>query len=212
MLSICCLVIDMTHTLDDKPRGGRPWSFDRDKALHMAMTLFWRHGYEGVSLADLTKAIGVAPPSLYAAFGSKAGLYKSVLDRYEAGAGYLDVEITNSAGGLPDAVKLLLEAAVAIATRRENERGCMVSTGLITCHPDNDELARDLAMRREKSLQQLADVLARFACGEKTKRIARHVLSVMQGISIQARDGATVEELHEIVDEVVWGLKERFDA
>lgn len=200
----------MEQTRENRPRGGRPWSFDRDKALDTAMALFWRHGYEGVSLGDLTKAIGVAAPSLYAAFGSKAGLYKSVLDRYEAGVGHLDEEIINSASSLPDVVKLLLEAAVTIATKRENERGCMISTGLITCHPDHDELARDLAMRREKSLHQLADALARFAPAERTRRVARHVLSVMQGISIQARDGASLEELHEIIDEVVLGIEERF--
>ncbi|WP_163368077.1 TetR/AcrR family transcriptional regulator, partial [Enterobacter hormaechei] len=59
-----------------KKRRSGPRTFDRDQAVDIAMRLFWRHGYEGVSLNDLTAAIGIAPPSLYAAFGSKAGLYR----------------------------------------------------------------------------------------------------------------------------------------
>src|SRR5690606_6207018 len=83
-----CLVGAMEET--KKPRGGRPWSFDRQDAIETAMRLFWRHGYEGVSISDLTKEIGVAPPSLYAAFGSKAGLYREALERYEANFGAID--------------------------------------------------------------------------------------------------------------------------
>jgi AcrR family transcriptional regulator len=71
----------------EKPRPGRPWSFDRDKAVETAIRLFWHHGYEGISVGDLTKKIGVAPPSLYAAFGSKAGLYREAVDRYEEALG-----------------------------------------------------------------------------------------------------------------------------
>ena len=92
-----------------KSRGGRPWSFDRDAAVETARRLFWRHGYEGVSVGDLTKAIGVAPPSLYAAFGSKAGLYQQAMTRYKETLGRLDVAGIGSAKSLPDAVRLLLE-------------------------------------------------------------------------------------------------------
>ena len=75
---------------DTQLHGGRPWSFDRNAAVETAMRLFWRHGYEGVSIGDLTKAIGVAPPSLYAAFGSKAGLYQQALTRYKETLGCLN--------------------------------------------------------------------------------------------------------------------------
>src|SRR5690606_20535349 len=83
-----CLVIAMKSTA--KSRGGRPWSFERQEALEKAMRLFWRHGYEGVSVGDLTREIGIAPPSLYAAFGSKAELYREALKRYEANFGSID--------------------------------------------------------------------------------------------------------------------------
>ena len=113
------------------------------------MLLFWRHGYEGVSIGDLTRAIGVAPPSLYAAFGSKAGLYRQALARYKETLGCLDVAGIGSATSLPDAVRRLLEGAVGSVTRREQERGCMISSGLVACHPDHAALTRDTAARRE---------------------------------------------------------------
>ena len=91
------------------------------------MRLFRRHGYEGVSIADLTGAIGIAPPSLYAAFGSKAGLYREALDRYTALPGAVDGMA--GADTLEQAVSGLLTAAIrAVLT---DERGCMISTGLV---------------------------------------------------------------------------------
>jgi AcrR family transcriptional regulator len=195
---------------DTRSRGGRPWSFDRDAAVETAMRLFWRHGYEGVSVGDLTKAIGVAPPSLYAAFGSKAGLYKQALARYEETHGGLDLDAVGSASSLPDAVRKLLEGAVAAVTRREDERGCMISSGLVASHPDHVELARDAAARREALCVRIAEVLSTFAPDEDVQRTARHLAAVMQGISIQARDGVASSELQGIVEDVVAGIAARF--
>ncbi|MDR6288523.1 MULTISPECIES: TetR/AcrR family transcriptional regulator [Inquilinus] len=194
---------------DEKSRGGRPWSFDRDSAVETAMRLFWRHGYEGVSVGDLTKAIGIAPPSLYAAFGSKAGLYREALDRYEHGLGSVDVTSIGSATTLAEAVRRLLETAAAAVTHPDRERGCMVSSGMIACHPDNAALARDLAVRRDATRERIAQALRPFADAEEGRRLARHLAAVMQGISIQARDGATPAELQEIIEDVVAGVAAR---
>jgi AcrR family transcriptional regulator len=194
---------------DAKSRGGRPWSFDRDSAVETAMRLFWRHGYEGVSVGDLTKAIGIAPPSLYSAFGSKAGLYRETLDRYEHGLGSVDVTRIGSATTLAEAVRRLLETAVGAVTHPDRERGCMVSSGMIACHPDNAALARDLAARRDAMRERIAQALAPFAEAEDGRRLARHLAAVMQGISIQARDGAAPAELQEIVEDLVAGVAAR---
>ena len=193
-----------------KSRGGRPWSFDRDAAVETAMLLFWRHGYEGVSIGDLTKAIGVAPPSLYAAFGSKAGLYRQAMARYEETLGRLDVAVIRSAKSLPEAVQLLLEGAVRNVTHREHERGCMISSGLIACHPDHAAIARDAAARREALRMEIVQALASFAEDAQVQRLARYLAAVMQGISIQARDGIAPQELREIVEDVVAGVAARF--
>ncbi|UHC18963.1 TetR/AcrR family transcriptional regulator [Methylobacterium currus] len=194
---------------DLRPRGGRPWSFDRDAAVETAMRLFWRHGYEGVSVGDLTKAIGVAPPSLYAAFGNKAGLYRQALARYEETNGGPDPAAIGSASSLPEAVRRLLEGAVAAVTRWENERGCMISSGLVACHPDHAELARDAATRREALRGRIAQALSPFAPDDEVQRMARYLAAVMQGISIQARDGVASSDLQGIVEDVVAGIAAR---
>jgi AcrR family transcriptional regulator len=192
-----------------KSRAGRPWSFDREAAVETAMQLFWRHGYEGVSIGDLTRAIGVAPPSLYAAFGSKAGLYQQALNRYKETLGTLDPVAIGSAKSLPEAVRSLLEGAVRTVTHREHERGCMISSGMVACHGDHAAIARDAAARRDGMRKEIVQALSIFAEDHEIQRLARHLAAVMQGISIQAHDGVTPRELQEIVEDVVAGVTAR---
>lgn len=171
------------------------------------MRLFWRSGYEGVSIGDLTKEIGVAAPSLYAAFGSKAGLYKEALDRYERRFGSLDLESVKNAASLTQAVRALLEGAVRAVTHPSREGGCMISSGMIACHPNHAALARDAAARRDAMRECIAEALAPFTVKSNARNVARYLSAVLQGISIQARDGATPMELQEIVEDVVSGIE-----
>lgn len=173
------------------------------------MRLFWRSGYEGVSIGDLTREIGVAPPSLYAAFGSKAGLYKEALDRYEEKFGSLDLRSVEKAASLAEAVRALLEGAVRAVTHLDREGGCMISSGMTACHPDHAALARDAAARREAMRERIAKALAPFATKAEARRLGRYLSAVLQGISIQARDGAAPMELQEIVEHVVSGVEAR---
>lgn len=173
------------------------------------MRLFWRYGYEGVSIGDLTKEIGIAPPSLYTAFGSKAELYREAVTRYEETLGCLDVASVKSAGSLAEAVRVLLEGAVRAVTDPHLERGCMISSGMIACHPEHTSLARDAAARRDAMRQRIAEALQSFAGADEVRRLARHLAAVMQGISIQARDGREPTELEEIVEDVVAGVAAR---
>lgn len=172
------------------------------------MRLFWRSGYEGVSIADLTKEIGVAPPSLYAAFGSKAGLYREALDCYEKKFGSLDLASMKTAS-VPEVVRALLEGAVRAVTHPDREGGCMISSGMIAYHPEHAPLARDVAARRDEMRERIAAALLPVSGADAAQRLARHLIAVMQGISIQARDGATPMELQEIVEDVVAGVEAR---
>ncbi len=181
-----------------KPRGGRPRGFDRDAAVATAMELFWRHGYEGVSIGDLTRAIGIAPPSLYAAFGSKALLYREALDRYATGSGALDLSVLDGAVDLRDGVGAVL--AAAIASVAASGRACMILGGLVACHRDHDALARDLAERRSGFERVLRDKLARWVQPAEAASLARYIVAVLQGLSVHARDGATLPELESIAD------------
>jgi AcrR family transcriptional regulator len=202
-----CLVSTMQRGV--KSRGGRPWTFERDKAIEIAMRLFWRHGYEGVSIGDLTKAIGIAPPSLYAAFGSKAGLYQEAVKRYEETFGCIDATSISSAGSLAEAVRLLLERAVRAVTDTDRERGCLISSDMITCPPDHAALARGAASRRDAMRKRITEALQPFANRCELTRLGRYLAAVMQGISVQARDGVEPAALLEIVDEVVLGIEAR---
>lgn len=190
-----------------RSRRGGPRTFDRDDAIETAMRLFWRHGYEGVSISDLTAAIGIAPPSLYAAFGSKAGLYRETLDRYAALPGALDG--LAQADSLDEAVAGLLGAAVRAVCDPSRERGCMVSTGMIQCADEHADLARDLAARRRSIRDAISHALSRWMEGSGADALAGYLCVVLQGLSVQARDGASREAVQEVADEAIAGLLAR---
>ncbi|WP_343203917.1 TetR/AcrR family transcriptional regulator [Sinorhizobium meliloti] len=195
-----CLLIVM-----DKPRQRRsagPRSFDRDQAIETAMRLFRRYGYQGVSISDLTSAIGIAPPSLYAAFGSKAGLYREALDLYAGLPGALDG--MEGAVTLEQALKGLLDAAIRAVTAEE--RGCMISTGLVEAADEQQELAHELGKRRRALRDRIANALSRWLDRSEAEGLALYLSAVQQGMSVQARDGATAEELSRIADETVAGI------
>ena len=171
------------------------------------MRLFWRHGYEGVSISDLTNAIGIAPPSLYAAFGRKAALYREALDRY--GGLPRGLRKLSPAKTLSGTIKSLLRNAVDAITDPKEERGCMVSTGMIHCAPEHADLASELADRRRSTRDQIAVALTQWLPKDSAHSLARYLTAVMQGLAIQARDGASRRELDEVIEEVIAGLKAR---
>ena len=166
------------------------------------MRLFRRHGYEGVSVADLTNAIGIAPPSLYAAFGSKAGLYREALDRYTALPGAVDGMA--SADTLEQAVSGLLGAAIDAVVA--DERGCMISTGLVEGGAAHQELTHELRERRLALRGKIAGRLTLWLDRSAADRLAGYLLAVQQGLAVQARDGASRDELLEIRKEVLIGI------
>lgn len=171
------------------------------------MRLFWRHGYEGVSLNDLTAAIGVAPPSLYAAFGSKAGLYREALDRYFGLRGPVwDIEPTTT---LQETIETLLHKAIDAVIDPAGERGCMISSGMIQSGADHADLARELAERRNAIREMIAETLGRWLDPDRAVSLARYLVAVLQGLSIQARDGASRQELQQVSAEVIAGVKAR---
>jgi AcrR family transcriptional regulator len=185
---------------------GRPRGFDRDHALQIALQLFWRHGYEGVSIADLTQAIGIAPPSLYAAFGSKAELYREVIELYQRRPTGGAIATFQQDGPIAERLRDLLLHAVRAATDPAYPKGCMLTAGLLYCGAEHSDLADTVSHLRRARSSAITDRLQRaIDHGELPQQpsaaaMARYVSAVMQGISIQARDGATADELNEIVD------------
>jgi AcrR family transcriptional regulator len=178
---------------------GRPREFDIDKALERAMALFWRQGYEGTSLADLTRELGLTRPSLYAAFGSKEGLFLKALDLYETRAGYRQAALTASTAAAY--ARALLEGAADLHGDKRNPPGCLGVQGALVCAPQSDSIRKELIRRRKIGESNILDRLKRAkAEGDlppdaDPADLARYLSIVIYGITIQAAGGATRKEL-----------------
>jgi AcrR family transcriptional regulator len=191
-------------TSKGRPRG-RPREFDRDRVLSKAAHIFWELGYEGASITDLTTAMGITPQSLYAAFHSKADLYHEALAQYLVGAGAFSTRALEEEPMTHAAfVRLLKEAAHEYA-RTDQPRGCMLSTGVITYAVENKAVARHVAALRAKVLEAFRARIERgktdgdLRANVDSTAIARFLQAVVQGMSLQARDGASERELLKIV-------------
>lgn len=179
-------------------RTGRPRSFDRDQVLEKAMHLFWQRGYEGTTLGQLTAAMGIAAPSLYAAFGSKEGLYREALDRYSSLPALFDLRVIDRSGNLQDVMSVLLYQALDLMIGSEG-RGCMITTGMVSGLAEHASVARDLKTRRENFRAELMERFSSFLPSRQAAAHAAYLMAILQGLSTQARDGATAEQLRDIV-------------
>lgn len=193
--------------MNELPRKrGRPRMLDREAGLEIAARLFWQHGYEGTSIADLTQAMGITPPSLYAAYGSKEDLYRQALDHKIERESKRRSEALQGAMPAYDALEFYLRDVAQGITNPGDPRGCIVSTAVLQHAKENESVATAVAARREASLQALK---ARFhrAINEgelptdtDTDALARFYAAVVQGMSAQACDGACAERLMQVVD------------
>ena len=162
------------------------------------MRLIWQHGYEGTTLGQLTSAMGIAAPSLYAAFGSKEGLYREALDRYSGLPAMLDLTEVAPSGDLREATSGLLNRALDLMID-SGGCGCMITTGTVSGLAEHAGVARDLAERRESFRAVLVERFSPFLPNEQAVSYASYLLAILQGLSIQARDGAAAEQLRDIV-------------
>jgi AcrR family transcriptional regulator len=190
---------------------GRPRTFDADKALDRALRVFWRKGYEGASLPDLTKAMGINRPSLYAAFGSKECLFRKAIDRYLEGPARHVREALEE----PTAravVQRLLTCSIELVTDRRNPRGCFMVQGALACGDSAGSLRRELAKRRAGTEVALRQRFERAAAeGDLPSTIepadlARYVATVMHGLAVQAAGGARRDELKRVANMAMLSL------
>ena len=179
--------------------AGRPRSFDRDVALGAAVEEFWRSGYEQTSLATLTSAMGVTPPSLYAAFGDKHRLFEEASELYFRRT----LEGVDSAFALPTAhaavAKMLNDTAHA-HTAAASPAGCLMLTEP-RLDAQREVLHRRIVDRLERGVRD--GDLARTT---PTAQLASFLVAVLRGMSGRARDGGTLEELQGIAATAVLAL------
>src|ERR1700719_176425 len=196
--------VGMKHNESSGPMG-RPRSFDIDRALDRALQVFWRKGYEGATLSDLTKAVGVNRPSLYAAFGDKEALVRKALDRYLNGpAAY-----TQEALKEPTAravVERLLRGAAELNTAPRNPGGCLTVQGALACGEAADSIRQELVAcraagevalrRRFEHAKSEGDLPATVNSAD----LARYVATIVYGMAVQAAGGATRDKLQNVVE------------
>ncbi len=190
---------------------GRPRAFDREAALDQAMDVFWRKGYEGATLAELTRAMGINPPSLYAAFGNKEGLFTAALDRYSARIESYLADILAAPTALEVASRMLHGKADYL-TDPANPPGCLYVQGGLACGDDAKNVPAELARRRARAEVALRERFERAAAeGDLPPDavpavLASLVMTLIQGMDVRASAGATREELHSLIDLALAGL------
>ena len=181
------------------PRG-RPREFDVDAALEAAMRVFWRQGYEGASLSDLTEAMGINRPSLYAAFGDKDELFRKALDRYQQSA-TLYIREALKAPSARAVVQQLLEGAINLSASSKNPRGCLLINGALACSASHENIRDQLKFRRSLGEKAIRARLQRAKAEGDLPRnadpgdLARYVTVLLRGIAVEAASGATRAQL-----------------
>ncbi|WP_158896579.1 MULTISPECIES: TetR/AcrR family transcriptional regulator [unclassified Pseudomonas] len=180
----------MSTTNKSAPRG-RPRRFDPDEAIVQAQRLFHERGYDGVSVADLTQALGIRPPSFYAAFGSKLELYQRVLDHYISTGAVLLQHILETELSLAEVLTRVLEEVARSYTIDPRAAGCLVLEGT---HSD-DPQARAAADRYHQAAQALIRTRVAACKPERAQELTDFVITTMAGLSASARHGQSPERL-----------------
>ena len=180
--------------------SGRTRQFDIDEALDRALEVFWTRGYEGSTLPELTKAMGINRPSLYAAFGNKEQLFRKALDRYQTGPMAFLTEALRkpTARAVAEAI---FSGFVRMQRDREKARGCLIVSGALAAGEEAETVRRDLAQLRQAVVKTLrerfkqaihdGDLPAATDCAT----LARYIATVLGGLAVQAASGATEKEL-----------------
>ena len=184
---------------------GRPREFDVDEALAAALRVFWTKGYEGASLTDLTEAMGITRPSLYAAFGNKEALFRKALDLYEREKLAYVGEALNQPTSRAVA-EHLLRGALEMQTNDREPRGCMRVIGSVTCGPEAESIRADLMARRQSSQRAICERLERAkAEGDlpddtNVEGLCAYMGAILQGLAIQSASGASKAQLEALVE------------
>ena len=184
---------------------GRPREFDIDQALSAALRVFWTNGYEGASLTDLTAAMGVTRPSLYAAFGNKESLFRKALDLYEREKLAYVGEALNAPTSR-EVAERLLRGALEMQTSECEPRGCLRVISSVSCSPEAESIREELMVRRRSSQSALCERMQRaqdegdLAASVDVEGLCNYLGAILQGMSVQAGSGATRAQLQSLVD------------
>ena len=187
---------------------GRPREFCVEAALETALRLFWSKGYEGTSLADLTEAMGITRPSLYAAFGNKEALFRQALDLYEREkTAYIGQALEQPTARA--VAQRLLEGALATCTGESEPHGCLRVISSTACGTEA-QCIREEVNKRGRVVQEAFVARMQRAIDEgdfngpvEARAITRYLIAVLQGMAVQAGAGSTRAELEAVVEQTL---------
>lgn len=180
--------------------SGRTRQFDVDEALDRALEVFWARGYEGATLPELTRAMGINRPSLYAAFGNKEELFRKALDRYLAGPQGFMAEALKEPPARAVA-EAIFSGFIRMQRGRDRARGCLVVQGALACGEEAEPVRRELARLRQAAVTAFRERFERavqdgdLPKGTDCAGLARYVATVLNGLAVQAASGATEKDL-----------------
>jgi AcrR family transcriptional regulator len=194
----------------------RPRVFEEAEVLDRAMDVFWRHGYEGASMAELTKAMGLNSPSIYAAFGSKRGLFDAVLNRYRERRAAHRAYLLAGASAREVAERLLFGAIEWLVDPNE-PRGCLLIQAGMSTGVNNEEIPRAIINQRSKTRDLLTERLMRaqedgdLPASADPAALTRYLLMVFNGLALQAAEGMSEAELRESAERALlaWPARPR---
>jgi AcrR family transcriptional regulator len=195
---------------------GRPRSFDRDAAITEAMHLFWEHGYEATSLAQLKAAIGggITAPSFYAAFGSKEALFNEVVVHYLDTHGKVNASLWDPSLAPRDAIERALRRSAMMQSEPGHPKGCLIVLSVANCSPEHAHVQKLLAISRHHTRGAIAACIERgMALGALPASTNVHAMAAvfdgfLLGLSTLARDGLSSATLDDAVTQVmtVWEM------
>ncbi len=193
---------------------GRPKCFDEQEALQKAMLLFWEYGYEATSISDLTQALNITAPSLYSSFGDKEQLFQRCLTHYLEHEACPIISIFQQAKTAKVAIELYLYENVKKLVQANKPKGCMLVVATMNCSEQNHPIQDDLLQKRQVVKQKIkarleqgvvqGDLTADFCLDQMTDFYS----TVIQGMTMQARDGLDVQQLNQVVKHAMrsWAL------
>jgi AcrR family transcriptional regulator len=184
---------------------GRHREFDLEDALEAALHVFWQKGFDGTSLTDLTAATGVATPGLYLAFGNKEAFFLKVTDHYEAKyLGFMAESLLEST--VRAVIEKLLRSNIKLLAGRSHPPGCLGVNGALACSDEAEPVREALVQRRQKGEMALcrrfkqAQAEGDLPDGFSPEDLARYVMTISQGMAVQAKAGANLRQLNRVVD------------
>jgi AcrR family transcriptional regulator len=183
--------------------SGRTRQFDLDEALDRALEVFWARGYEGATLPELTRAMGINRPSLYAAFGNKEQLFRKALEHYQTGPQLFLSEALSqpTARAVAEAV---FSGFIRMQRGRATPRGCLIVSGALVCGEEAEPIRQELARLRQAVVTAFRERFERavregdLPAGTDCATLARYIATVLNGLAVQAASGATEKELRQV--------------